>query len=37
MLSEINQRQILFYITYMWNLRNKTNEQQQKKQEQTHR
>ena len=26
MLSEINQRQILYYITYMWNLKSDTNE-----------
>ena len=24
--SEINQRQILYYITYMWNLKSDTNE-----------
>ena len=27
MVSEINQRQTLYDITYMWNLKNKTNEQ----------
>ena len=26
MLSEVNQRQILYDITYMWNLKNDTNE-----------
>ena len=26
MLSEISQRQILYDITYMWNLKNKTKE-----------
>ena len=25
-LSEVNQRQILYEITYMWNLKNSTNE-----------
>ena len=26
MLSEVNQRQILYDITYMWNLKNDTND-----------
>ena len=36
-LSEVRQRQILLDITYMWNLKNNTNESIYKKQKQTHR
>ena len=34
-LSEVSQRQILYDVTYMWNLKNDTNELI--KQKQTHR